>query len=229
MSLGVFGGFDVSVQSQIPNHDYGSLQARANATQNASQVINVGGATINNKSLIEKGSMISIKDNQDLTPTSSVAKPQITVDPSTDHLIYQDMRKVNATTTNRSRLSNYRFMNEGTLVNGLVHATHQSFYNQKFLTESELKTGNIDSIKQVERSLSKLHDLQSKNWSIQDANYSTFISPSNFKQKYGTGTDTINEVLDNVLKTKNKRNLVAPRDIRNQQMAQITELIREKR
>ena len=25
MSLGVFGGFDVSVQSQVPNHEYGSL------------------------------------------------------------------------------------------------------------------------------------------------------------------------------------------------------------
>lgn len=170
---------------------------------------------INSKSLVEKGSMISIKDNLDVSPSSSVNKPNINVDPSTDHLMYQDMRKVNATTTNRSRLSNYRFLNEGTVVDGLVHGTHQSFYNQKFLTEAELKTGNIDSIKQVERSLSKLHELSSKNWSIQDANYSTFASPANFKQKYGSGADTINEVLDNVLKTKNKRSLLAPRDIRN--------------
>lgn len=171
---------------------------------------------INTKSLIDKASMISIKDNLDVTPSSSVNKPNINVDPSSDHLMYQDMRKVNATTTNRSRLSNYRFLNEGTVVNGMVNGTHQSFYNQKFLTEDELKTGNIDSIKQVERSLSKLHELSSrKDWSIQDANYSTFASPSNFKQKYGSGAETINEVLENVLKTNCKRNLLAPRDIRN--------------
>ena len=71
----------------------------------------------------------------------------------------KEIRKTNATTTNRSRLSNAYTtnMNED-LSLGEIKLTRSEFKSKDFLLRTEKKLGNSVNLKGIERSITKLHD-----------------------------------------------------------------------
>lgn len=100
--------------------------------------------------------------------------------------------------------------------------------------------GDTNALKNVERSLTKLHDLTAKNCSIQDINLQVYTSPSNFEKVYNRhpfeimkGKDSMVGVLNKVLSTKNQQHpimlTIQPKDLRHQQINHINEMIREKK
>ncbi len=111
--------------------------------------------------------------------------------------------------------------------------------NKGFLTNEELKLGNQSNIQSIDRSISKLHELSYKNWNILDLKKSLYSSPSNFAKVYSKDPKerlkqalALNSVLDNVLKSEKKSGKhihFDPKELRNQQIADISEMIKEKR
>jgi hypothetical protein len=190
--MGVFGDFKVSVSSKILTSDdnnYLTKRSVINKTTGNS-FINVGGGVIGGAKVMERTSMMSIKENG-IALSQDKSSPRLRIETSPekhmqDTRLASEMRKANVTTTNRSRAANYSsvFNKQEPKISGEADASHASFSNRKFVTQDERKHGKIDSLKQIERSITKLHAHSIKNWSIQDIKQSIYNSPSNFKKSY---------------------------------------------
>lgn len=141
VSMGIFGEFNVTVSQPIITDQLAS-QSQMNKIQSTNMnhtmnaVINVGGGVIKGH-MVDRNSMISIKDTVDvLAPLSSKRGPILDTSLEQSLNALKEIRKGNATTTNRSRLSNFNPSNYDSknIVNGEVNMTHSSFKNSNFLT-----------------------------------------------------------------------------------------------
>lgn len=237
MSMGVFGEFNVTVsQPTIIDQKHPNMQMTTNS------LISIGGTMIKGK-MLDRSSMISIKEHDDVVPPLSITKrTQQQLDISLERSVntLKELRRVNATTTNRSRISNSKF-GEGSqnFLNGEIQTTHSSFKNTNFLTNAEKKLAENQQLLNVERSLTKLHDHSTKNFSLQDIKFKVYQSPSNFNRVYARNpvdvihgssqSQSMHRVLNDVLKNHPSMRTIQPKDLRSQQMSHISEMIREKR
>lgn len=107
-----------------------------------------------------------------------------------------------------------------------------------FLTNEELRLGNQSHIQSIDRNISKIHELSYNNWNILDLKKSIYPSLSNFERVYSKDPKerlkqalALNSVLENVLKGDKKGGMhhFDPKEFRNQQIADISEMIKEKR
>ncbi len=107
-----------------------------------------------------------------------------------------------------------------------------------FLTNEELKHGNPKAIQSIDRSLSKLHDHTGANWSYLDVKPTKFVSPSNFDKVYNRDPNetvaknvSFTKFLKDILSTqrKDKYLTIEPKEMRNKQINDIKEFIREGR
>lgn len=235
MSMGVFGEFNVTVsQPTITDPKYPNMHLTTKS------LINIGGGMIKGK-MLDRSSMISIKEHEDVvSPLNLTKRTQQQLDISLERSIntLKEFRKVNATTTNRSRISNSK-LGDGILLNGEINTTHSSFKNTNFLTSAEKKLAESKQLMNVERSLTKLHEHSSKNFSLRDVKVQSYQSPSNFSRVYARNpvevihgsaqTQTMRKVLNDVLSNTSAMKTIQPKDLRTQQMNNISEMIREKR
>ena len=92
-----------------------------------------------------------------------------------------------------------------TTVSGEARLSRPSFMNKDFLTNDEKKLGNPKQLKAIDRSLTKLHDHSTKNWSVQDIQKSVYTSPSNFDRAYNRpqGMTSMGKALYEVLGRQN--------------------------
>ena len=111
--MGVFGDFNVSVSSKIlttDDHNYLTKRSVINNTT-ANSFINVGGGVIGGTKIMDRTSMMSIKENGiALSQDKSSTRLRIETSPEKqmqDTSFISDIRKANVTTTNRSRAANY--------------------------------------------------------------------------------------------------------------------------
>ncbi len=198
------------------------------------------------KQLVDHGSMISIQDNVDVLNTTSPRKltiSKIQIQPTLGDKSMTQLKEfktktsstVNAfVSTNRSRISQLTLNNNAVFVTGEASLSRpQLMFSKGFLTNEELRNGNHSHIKSIDRSLSKLHDISKNNWNILDLNKSNYASPSNFAKSYSKdpkerlqNTLSLNTVLDKML---SKQIRIDPKELRNQQISDISEMIKEQR
>lgn len=104
-----------------------------------------------------------------------------------------------------------------------------------FLTNEELKHGNPKGIRNIDRSLSKLHEHTTTNWSFLDIKPTQFVSPSNFDKVYVRDPSealsknvSITKVLKDILNSsrRDKMLTIEPKEMRNRQINDIKEFIR---
>ena len=95
--------------------------------------------------------------------------------------------------------------------------------SEGFLTNEELRTGDLKAIQGIDQSLSKLHQHTQANWSYLDITPSQFGSPANFERVYKRNpleaiskNLSLTKVLKDILSFKKGAPLtIEPKEMRN--------------